>query len=332
MQICLMIEGQEGVTWRQWAELATRCEELGFDGLFRSDHALSLFEPDGRGSLDAWATIAAVAATTERIRLGTLVSPIGFRHPAHLARVVATTDHVSGGRVEVGIGAGWYAREHTEFGFDFPDDPSRVARYEEYVEVVHRLLSEEGPIDHEGRHYRLRRARLAPRPVQRPHPPIVMGGMAGPRAAAIAARWADEYNLYDTAPDEVAAKRHRLHRACLDAGRPPTQLRISINGNVLVGADGDDLLARAARHGAYEASDASPAVHLAGLGDRRLVGTPAAIVGRIERYAAAGVSRVMMQVFPHDDDAAITMIGEEVVPAARAMTTTEPEGDGIDGE
>lgn len=316
MRMCLMIEGQEGVTWEQWIGLAGTAEHHGFEALYRSDHYLSLFDPGERSSLDAWTTIAGLAALTTRLRFGTLVSPVSFRHPSHLAKTVVTADHISGGRVEVGLGAGWYENEHTSFGFEFSDDADRFGALEEYMEILNRLWSDEDSVTLTGHHYRLDRARAFPKPVQRPHPPIIMGGMAGPRAARLAARWAAEYNLYDTTPDQVGPKRDRLRSACEAIGRDPDSLGISINGNVLIGVDDNDLARRAARHLAYQRLDVAPQQHLDSLGANRLVGTPARILGQLEEYASAGVSRMMMQVFPHDDLDAIAMIGTEVLPVA----------------
>src|ERR671918_772621 len=188
-----MIEGQEGVSWEEWLALALACEEHGLEGLFRSDHYHSLDPGPDLGSLDAWTTLAALAARTERIRLGTLVSPATFRHPAVLAKSAVTVDHVSGGRVEVGMGAGWHAGEHRAFGFPFPDDRERLDILEEQLEVVHRLWDgDDSPF--QGRHYRLDGVAHRPRPVQRPHPPLILGGAGGARSARLAARWADEYN------------------------------------------------------------------------------------------------------------------------------------------
>ena len=311
-----MIEGQEGVTWEQWVGLAGAAEQYGFEALYRSDHYLSLFDPGERSSLDAWTTIAGLAPLTTRLRFGTLVSPVSFRHPSHLAKTVVTADHISGGRIEVGLGAGWYESEHRSFGFGFSADADRFGALEEYMEIVNRLWSDEDSVTFTGHHYRLDHARAFPKPVQRPRPPIVMGGLAGPRAARLAARWASEYNFYDTAPDHVGPKRDRLRSACEAIGRDPESLGISINGNVLVGNDRNDLARRAARHLAYQRIDLTPQEHLDSLGANRLVGTPARILEQLQEYAAAGVSRMMMQVFPHDDLDAIAMIGTEVLPAA----------------
>ena len=180
MDICLMIEGQEGVTWEQWVALARACEQHGFEGLFRSDHYLAFARQNERGALDPWATISALAAVTDRIRLGTMVSPVTFRHPANLAKLVVTADYVSGGRVELGMGAGWFEEEHRAFGFPFPDTRERMDMLAEQVEIVHGLWGGEGDVfSFAGTHYRLDACPALPKPLQDPHPPLIMGGRCG---------------------------------------------------------------------------------------------------------------------------------------------------------
>jgi alkanesulfonate monooxygenase SsuD/methylene tetrahydromethanopterin reductase-like flavin-dependent oxidoreductase (luciferase family) len=181
-----MIEGQEGVSWDDWVRLARLTEEHGLEGLFRSDHYTAIIRPEADAH-DAWATLAGLAAITERIRLGTMVSPATFRHPSVLARMAVTVDHISGGRVEVGMGSGWYEREHEAHGFPFLDGKQRFTLLAEQVEIVVRSWTEER-FDHDGRAYRLRDQHALPRPLQQPHPPLILGGSVKPRFAALAAR------------------------------------------------------------------------------------------------------------------------------------------------
>src|SRR5687768_2130051 len=169
-----MVEGQEGVTWDDWVTLARATEELGFEGLFRSDHYGPVVGEEELGSLDALTTLAGIAAITSRIRLGTLVSPATFRHPSVLAKSAVTVDHISGGRVEIGIGAGWNEAEHARYGFPFPHMGERMDVFAEQLEIVHRQLSPE-PFSFDGEHYKLTEADRRPKGVQRPHPPIVVG-------------------------------------------------------------------------------------------------------------------------------------------------------------
>ena len=196
------------------------CDRIGgFDGLFRSDHYTSFHTAPG-AALDAWATIAGLAAMTSRIRLGTLVTPATFRHPSELARVVVTADHISGGRVELGIGAGWFETEHRQNGFPFPPTPERFSMFSEYVEVLLRSWSA-ADVDFRGTHFTLEGQRALPGPVQAPHPPLIFGGRGRRRSLALAARFADEYNAAFLAADEVTSLRSRLDDAALfDRPRP----------------------------------------------------------------------------------------------------------------
>ncbi len=245
MQLCLMIEGQEGVSWPQWVALAQACEAHGIPALFRSDHYLNL---DGahpeRAALDAWATVSALAAVTTTLRLGTLVSPATFRHPSALAKMVATADHVSGGRVELGLGAGWHEREHEAYGFPFPPTRIRMEILEEQLQVIRGSWAD-APLTFEGRHYQLRDLIAQPKPVQRPGPPLIMGGLAGPRSAGLAADYADEYNTVFPTIDEVRERRARVDAACAERGRDP--LPFSVMTGVIVGQDEAEVARRRAR-------------------------------------------------------------------------------------
>jgi F420-dependent oxidoreductase-like protein len=209
MRVCLMIEGQEDVTWEQWVALAQTAERSGFEALFRSDHYLSVQGERSRGSLDAWTTLAALGAVTERIRLGTMVSPASFRHPSVLAKAVVTADHVSGGRVELGMGAGWNEAEHAAYGFPFHAMRTRMDVLEEQLQIVRGLFGD-GPFAFEGEHYRLAEVDSLPKPLQRPRPPIVIGGRGGPRSLRLAARYADEYNTVFATPESCRELRGRL--------------------------------------------------------------------------------------------------------------------------
>ncbi len=214
-----MIEGQEGVTWPDWQALARACEAHGIPTLFRSDHYMNLdLQHPERGSLDAWATICALAAITSRLRLGTMVSPASFRHPSELAKVVVTADHVSGGRVNVAIGAGWHEREHAAFGFPFPDTRTRFDVLEEQLAIIHGAWGAE-PFSFSGTHYTLSELAAMPKPVQTPHPPVIIGGSAMPRSLALAARYANEYNTLYVLPEQAAERRGKLMAAC-DGGGP----------------------------------------------------------------------------------------------------------------
>jgi F420-dependent oxidoreductase-like protein len=309
MRVALMIEGQEGVSWEQWLALATAAEEAGIEALFRSDHYLSLEAPRERASLDAWTTLAGLAARTSRIRLGSLVSPATFRHPSVLAKAVATVDHISGGRVELGLGAGWMELEHRAYGFDFPPTPERVARFAEQLEIVHRVWTENAP-SFAGRFYTLVECSGLPKPVQRPRPPIIVGGSARPGTTRPAARFADEYNTVFAGPDEAAVRRRRLDEACEAEGRDPATLPLSVMTGFLIGADDGELRERARRLAGDGAEDV-----LARYRESGVAGTPSEVVERLRAYEEAGVVRLMLQHLLHDDLEPIAVLGNEVLPA-----------------
>ena len=314
-----MIEGQQGVTWEQWRALAAACEEHGLDGLFRSDHYYAQRADADLGSLDAWGTICALATLTTRIRLGTLVSPATFRHPSVLAKAVVTADHISGGRVELGIGTGWLEAEHTAYGFPFPPMGERMAILSEQLEIIHRQWTEH-TFDFSGKHYRIEGLDARPKPVQRPHPPLIVGGAAGPRSARLAATWADEYNTIYVTPEEARERRRALDDACHNEDRDPRTLRFSMMNGFLVGADRDDLRARARRlsewRGETDRANADVDRYIAGVAEESwIVGTPGDVVARLREYEAAGVEGVMLQHHLFEDFEALELIGREVIPA-----------------
>jgi F420-dependent oxidoreductase-like protein len=306
MDLCLMIEGQEGVTWPDWVALARACEEHAIPALFRSDHYENLDgRHPGRGSLDAWATINALAAVTSTLRLGTLVSPATFRHPSLLAKLVVTADHISGGRIELGLGAGWHEREHESYGFPFPDARVRMDILEEQVQVILGNWAD-GPFSFEGKHYALRDLEAQPKPVRRPHPPLIMGGNARPRSAALAARYADEYNTPFPTLEALAERRARVEEACERAGREP--LPFSVMAGVVVGADAADLRDRIARLSVMRGDD--PKAFAADPPAGWVVGTLEEAAEQLMALRDAGVSRVMCQQLLHEDLEAVALLAE----------------------
>ena len=312
MRLCLMIEGQEGVTWEQWIALAEACERSGIEALFRSDHYAGLGPEGDRSALDAWTTLAALAARTERLRLGTMVSPATFRHPSVLAKSAVTVDHVSGGRVELGMGAGWNEREHVIYGFRFATARERVARFAEQLEIVHRQWTEED-FDFAGAYYRLDGSRAWPKPVQQPHPPLIVGGAAKPGTATPAARFADEYNTTYVAPEEARERRRRLDEACERADRDPTTLRFSLMTGCIVGRDDDEVRTRARRVMARGGGDGDVDDFIRDRSERTLVGTVEQVAARLREYEAAGVERVMLQHLDHEDIEMVELVGAELV-------------------
>jgi F420-dependent oxidoreductase-like protein len=314
VEICLMIEGQEDVSWEDWKAIAAACEEHGVGTLFRSDHYLSVDDRRERGSLDAWATLAALAATTERLRLGTLVSPATFRHPAVLAKMAVTADHVSGGRVELGIGAGWWEREHEAYGFDLPDVTPRMNALEEQMELIRRHW-EEGPFNYEGRHYRAVNLDALPKPVQQPRLPMILGGKGGPRSLRLAVALADEYNTVMSTAAEIADVRKRLDQACEAADRDPASLPLSMMTGWLVGSDRDDLVDRASRLAQWKGEGEGGEAFLAKIRESTVVGTVPEAIEQLQELEAAGLSRIMGQHLLHRDLDAIALMGRDLIPA-----------------
>jgi F420-dependent oxidoreductase-like protein len=313
-----MVEGQEGVGWEDWVALARACEQHGFEALFRSDHYLSVAGRGERGSLDAWGTTSALAAITDALRFGTLVSPATFRHPSVLAKAVVTADHISGGRIELGIGTGWLEAEHTAYGFPFPPVGERMAILGEQLEVIVRQWGDE-PFSFDGAHYRIEDLDARPKPVQRPRPPLIVGGSAGPRSARLAARWADEYNTIFVTPDEARERRAALDDACGDVGRDPQTLRFSMMNGYLVGATREDLHARAGELAEWQGESPTDLEgYLAELGRTWIVGRAEEVVERLHEYEQAGVERVMLQHHLFRDLDALELLGRAVIPALAA--------------
>jgi len=302
-----MIEGQEGVTWDDWVALADACEEHGVEALFRSDHYISGSD-ESRPVLDAWATISGLAARTTRLELGTLVSPGTFRHPSLLARNAATADEISGGRVTLGMGAGWMEREHEAYGFDFATTRERVARFAEQLEIVHGLLHEDS-VDFDGEHYALRNAPG----LKRPDLTILVGGSAKPGTTGPAAKFADEYNCVFGTFDDARERKERLDEACERAGRDPSTLRYSLMAPIVVGRNDREVQASAQRIGSRFGRD--PQTVLERYGQSGPVGTVEQVIEKLKEIEALGFERVMLQHLAHRDLDTVALIGRELAPA-----------------
>jgi alkanesulfonate monooxygenase SsuD/methylene tetrahydromethanopterin reductase-like flavin-dependent oxidoreductase (luciferase family) len=283
MRVSLMVEGQEGVTWEQWLALARAAEDANLEGLFRSDHYRSITRGDPAGSLDAWATLAGLAAATTKLRLGTMVSPVTFRRVSVLAKLVTTVDHISSGRVELGIGAGWFESEHEAYGFKFPPTKERLDELDRQLEELIRQWTDAPDI--------------WPKPVQQPHPPIIVGGRAKPRTVRAAVRFADEYNTVFASVDEARERKRILDEAAREAGRDP--LRFSLMIGCVVGRDERDLQHRLDQFKNISGQDAPP-----------ISGTVDQVVARLREYEAVGVERAMLQNLVHEDVEMVSLLGE----------------------
>jgi F420-dependent oxidoreductase-like protein len=314
MRLCVMIEGQEDVTWDDWVALAVTCERLGFEALFRSDHYLTIDAVGPRAALDAWTTIAGMAAHTQTLRLGTLVSPASFRHPSILAKSVTTADHITGGRVELGLGAGWYETEHAAYGFPYLSTRERFDVLEEQLQVVRGHWGDE-VFSFSGRHYELSELDARPKPVQRPGPPLLMGGSAGPRAARLAATYADEYNTVYATLEECRERRVRIADACRATGREP--IPFSLMTGLITGVDDDAVVDHASRLSAWRGKGGDGEALLAATPKSWLVGTPAQVIQQLRLLEDAGVERVMLQHLLHRDLETLELVASEMLPAVR---------------
>ncbi len=284
MRVSLMIEGQEGVDWPQWLALAEAAESAGLEGLFRSDHYRSIVRGEPAGGLDAWAILAAIAARTQRIRLGTMVSPVTFRPAGVLAKNVVTVDHVSGGRVELGIGAGWYEAEHQTYGFPFLTTGARLDELDRQLAEVTRQLTAADDV--------------RPPAVQRPRPPIIVGGTAKPRTVRAAIAYADEYNTVFPSVDEARERKRILDEAARAASREP--LRYSMMIGCVVGRDRAEADERIGQWQALTGRDSRPGI----------AGTVDEVVDTLREYEAVGVERAMLQHLVHEDVAMVAVLGE----------------------
>jgi F420-dependent oxidoreductase-like protein len=304
MQLRIFTEPQLGASHDDLLRVARATEELGFDAFFRSDHYLAMGSAAGLpGPSDAWLTLAALARETSRIKLGTLVSPVTFRLPGPLAIGVAQIDNMSNGRVELGLGAGWYEAEHRAYGIPFPDVAERFSRLVEQVEIVHGLLTTPmgQRFSYSGTYYQLEDSPALPKPVQSPRPPIILGGAGRKRGAALAAKYADEFNVGFSSPDETRATFDRVRAAASETGR---DLVYSAAQTVCIGRDEAELDRRAKAIGLD--ADALRANGVAG--------TPQQALERIAQFTEIGATRMYLQVLDLADLDHLELIANEVLP------------------
>jgi len=311
--LCLMIEGQEGLTWERWRRLARAAEDGGFEALFRSDHLTGLFGDPKRPSLDTWASLTWLASNTSRIRFGPLVCPLTLHHPALLAKRAAGVAELSGGRLDLGIGAGWHEGEHAMFGVPFPPLKERMDRFECGARAI-RALWQGRPVTLEQPYYALRDAESYPLPPGG-RVPLIVGGRGEKRTLPIVAACADEWNITRITLDEYPAKRGVLDALCRKAGRDAKAIRGSLMVPYIVGRDARERDARLTRVRQIfpRVPDTEAAWRAAGF----LYGEPARLVDELKRWEKVGVARVMLQTLDMGDLAAIELLAREVVPACR---------------
>lgn len=303
MEVAIMIEGQHGLNWSRWQRMAKAVEELGFAGLFRSDHFTNPMPPD-MDSLELWVSLTWLASHTQRIEFGPLVTPVSFRHPVFTARMAKDVANLSGGRLVLGLGAGWQQREHDMFGFELLDPLRRFDRFEEAVEVVTRLLGNREPINFEGEFYRLEEAILLPRSRQPGGPSILIGGNGLKRTLPLAARYADEWNAVFVTAARFTELNARMDELLEKFSRHPIDLRRSLMTGLVFGQDRLEVQGKAVRRGSTERE-------LRGQG--LIVGTPSEIVDQLGELAEAGVQRVMLQWLELDNLDELEMLAQAVL-------------------
>lgn len=318
MDLGVMIEGQEGLTWDRWRRIMRATEDLGFESLWRSDHFFSLSGPHDRPALETFLSFILVATETSRIRFGPLVSSATFRHPSLVARMAAQIDVLSGGRFILGMGAGWNVPEHEAFGIPFPAVRERMDRLEESIRVV-RALWADGSANVEGRYYSLKDALCEPKPLQRPMP-LLIGGSGEKRTLKLVAQYADEWNGVGLTVESYLAKRAVLEQHCATVGRDPSTIRHSQMTGFIIGKTDADQRAHLAR--IVETLPAlgrnDPGEVIQGMKGRGwLVGTPDEVVQEIGRRQEAGLSRMMLQHQAQEDFATLELIASDVLPQVR---------------
>lgn len=307
MELRVFTEPQQGATYDQLLAVARCAEDAGYGAFFRSDHYLKMGAVSGLpGPTDAWITLAGLARDTTRIRLGTLMTAATFRLPGPLAISVAQVDAMSGGRVELGLGAGWFTEEHEAYGIPFPPVGERFDRLGEQLQIITGLWETPagGTFDFHGKHYTVTRSPALPKPAQRPRPPILIGGGGKRRTPVLAARFADEFNLPFASVEDTAAQFERVRAACARTGRDPATLRWSAALVLCCGRTEAEVDRRAAAIGRDKAE----------LRTNGLAGSPAEVVEKLGRYAAVGVDRVYLQVLDLSDLDHLTLVASEVTP------------------
>ena len=307
MRLRIFTEPQQGASYATLRRVAKATEDLGFDGFFRSDHYLKMGSMSGEpGPTDAWATLAALAVETSRIRLGTLVSSATFRLPGPLAVTVAQVDEMSGGRIELGIGAGWFEDEHKAYGIPFPPVRERFDRFEEQLAIITGLwATHEGEkFSYDGTYYQVAESPALPKPAQRPGPPVIIGGSGKRRTPALAAQYADEFNSAFGSAESAAELFGRVREACETVGRDPDSMDLSAAQMVCCGKGEAELARRAEAIGR----------DLASLRETGLAGTPSELVEKIATFAEAGATTLYLQVLDLDDLDHLDLIASEVLP------------------
>jgi F420-dependent oxidoreductase-like protein len=307
IEVALMIEGQNGLTWDRWQAIATRVEELGFAGLYRSDHYTNANPPD-KASLECWTSLTWLASHTRRIEFGPLVSPLSFRHPTMLARMAAAVDDLSAGRLVLGLGAGWQEREHHNYGLPLLALSDRFDRFAEGLAVIEGLLKKDTPFDYQGKYYQIQEGLLLPRPVRPGGPSILIGGNGPLRTLPLVARFGDEWNAFYLQIAQYRQLSQTMDQYLTTVGRLPSEVRRSLMTGCVFGYDQADLERKVSARTAGKKSPGQMSAR------DLLVGTPHQLVHILGRWAEAGVQRVMLQWLDLDDLDGLEGFAHKVLP------------------
>lgn len=303
LEIAIMLEGQNGLNWARWQKIVRLVEELGFVGLYRSDHFTNANPPD-LDSLELWTSLTWLACNTNRIEFAPLVTPFSFRHPVFTARIASAVDDLSGGRLTLGLGAGWQEREHHLFGFDLLEPKARFDRFEEGMQVVTRLLQSDQPVTFEGQYYQVQGATLLPRPQRKGGPRILIGGSGEKRTLPAVVRYANEWNCVMLLPTHFAEKNSRLNQLLSAAGREPDSVRRSMMTGCVFGKDDSALKEKlSTRKRTVEELQARGMV----------AGSPGQVREQLKALEEAGLQRVMLQWLDLDDLAGLEALAKAVI-------------------
>lgn len=302
MEVAIMIEGQDGLTWPRWQRIAQAVEDLGFVGLYRSDHYTNADPPD-KDSLELWVSLTWLASHTQRIEFGPLVSPVSFRQPTMTARMASAVDDLSGGRLILGLGAGWQEREHHHYGWDLLELEPRFARFEEGLRIITHLLQNNTPLDFSGAYYQLHEAVLLPRPQRPGGPPILIGGSGPKRTLPMVAKYAQEWNAVFIPATRIAELNPQLDRLLEENGRRPSEVRRSLMTELVFGRDEAEVQRKLQGRDRVE-------IQQRGI----IAGTPGEIVEQLGRLSDVGVQRVMLQWLDMDDLVGLEAFASAVLP------------------
>ncbi len=307
IETAIMIEGQDGLTWDRWKKIAALVEDLGFVGLYRSDHFTNARPPD-KDSLELWVSLTWLASHTKKIEFGPLVTPFSFRHPTFTVRMASAVDDLSNGRLILGLGAGWQEREHTKFGWDLLDVPERFKRCEEGLEVITLLLNNDKPVDFKGEYYQLKEAIMLPRPKRTNGPPILIGGNGPKRTLPLVAKYASEWNALYITPEKFSELNTHLNSLIEKAERNPKDVKRSMMTGLEYGRNDNEVNKIVAERTQGKMTQEE-------LKERGvIVGTDNEIVDQLGKLAEAGIQRIMLQWLKIDDLERLEAMAKSVLP------------------